>query len=152
MPSSVEFSRRRALTTITSMGIGSAVFQRALATTVSQQRAISKEMIQQAEWVAGINLDDDQRNQLSESIDGVLRHQARIRSVPLEHQTIPSVVFDPTIGDPDAAIEALDRPEWLRVVTPAPAQPSPPASSNDLSFLSINELGQLLRSGSLSSS
>ena len=43
------------LKSLAAAGVGTAVFQRALAADAEQAATITAEMIQQAEWVAGIN-------------------------------------------------------------------------------------------------
>src|SRR5262245_54787101 len=53
--------RRLVLKTLTGLGVGSAVFQRALAAQADGSTAVTAEMIQQAEWIAGIELNPEDR-------------------------------------------------------------------------------------------
>jgi Asp-tRNA(Asn)/Glu-tRNA(Gln) amidotransferase A subunit family amidase len=139
------------MTAIAAAGIGSTALQRAVASAVSQQQALTDAMIRDAEWVAGITLDDEQRQRLSSGVNGVLRHRANFRSVKLDHATLPSLRFDPEIGDPAASIAALDRPDWLRTAGGQVTSEQPLDFDGDPSFLSIAALGRLLRNGELTS-
>ena len=54
-------TRRRVLKALTGLGIGTAVFQRAVAAEAKDKHEITAEMLQQAEWIAGIELHEDDR-------------------------------------------------------------------------------------------
>jgi hypothetical protein len=55
-------TRRRALSLLGAAGIGTAAFQRALAAGAEGKRTVTRAMIADAEWVAGIKLSDQQRS------------------------------------------------------------------------------------------
>ena len=50
----VDERRRRLLKTVSLAGVGSAVFGRALVTLAGEDHEVTKQMIRQAEWVAGV--------------------------------------------------------------------------------------------------
>ena len=54
-------SRRHLFKTLAALGVGTTVFQRAVAAQAPKAGAVTAEMIQQAEWIAGIKLTDDER-------------------------------------------------------------------------------------------
>ena len=58
-------NRRDALSILGTAGIGTAVFQRALAAN-AEDSPVSREMVANAEWVAGIKLTDPQREAVVE--------------------------------------------------------------------------------------
>ena len=62
-------TRRRVLVALSSLGIGTAAFQRALAWQAEQSNKVTPELIQQAEWVAGITLSDDDRKAVAQSVE-----------------------------------------------------------------------------------
>ena len=53
--------RRTVLAGLTGLGVGTATFRRALAAQAAQAGAVTPEMIKQAEWVAGLELTEDER-------------------------------------------------------------------------------------------
>ena len=57
----VPLDRRKVLAILAGLGVGTAVFQRALAAQVEVAGQITPLMVQQAEWVAGIELTEDDR-------------------------------------------------------------------------------------------
>ena len=67
-------SRRRALQSLTALGVGTAVFRRALAQQASDQATVTPEMIQQAEWVAGVELTDEERESTARALTRSLWH------------------------------------------------------------------------------
>ncbi len=53
--------RRTVLKALAGLGVGSAVFQRALAARAAEAGKISPAMIQDAEWITGLTLTEEQR-------------------------------------------------------------------------------------------
>ncbi len=62
------YPRRAVLKTLTAIGVGSAVFQRALAQQVAEKGEITAEMIRQAEWITGLELSDEQRDATAKAL------------------------------------------------------------------------------------
>ena len=64
MPADV--SRRELFAAAAAVGVGGVTFQRAVAATAAQPKveAVTAEMVQGAEWVAGIALTDAERKEL----------------------------------------------------------------------------------------
>ena len=54
-------SRRGVLKVLGGLGVGTAAFQRALAAQVQEAGAITPEMIQKSEWIAGLELTEEER-------------------------------------------------------------------------------------------
>lgn len=92
---STSISRRRVLQSITASGIGTLAFGRALAVQVAGQGDVTAEMVQQAEWISGITLDDDQREEVARAVAGDLSDAAQLRQVPVDVDTVPALVFRP---------------------------------------------------------
>ncbi len=88
-------TRRAALQRLTALGIGTAAFQRALAAQVEGRTEVSQEMIAQAEWVAGIELDDDEREDIANSLARNLSAARRLRELPVDADQVPALVFRP---------------------------------------------------------
>ncbi|HIE98602.1 MAG TPA: amidase [Fuerstia sp.] len=142
-------NRRQVLRVLAATGIGTAAFRRAVAQTVEQTDSIDAESIRDAEWVAGIELTDEERETAAKSVQGVLRKCEQMRAVTVEYDTLPAIRFDPEMFESQSRVRVNERPEWLSPFTLASPKKLDPNES--LSFRSIRELGTALRAGQISS-
>lgn len=141
-------TRRRALTILGAAGIGTGVFQRALAAKAAEG-PVSAQMIADAEWVAGIELTAAQREAAANRLNEHRESTKRIRAIELDNSQHPGLVFTPLTSP-------ASRPDprgYQAVATPMPVprEPARPSSDEDLAFASIRHLGILLRSRKISS-
>ena len=60
-PTPADLTRRGLFEVLAAAGVGTAVFQRAVAAQTEKAPAVTPEMIEQAEWVAGLKLSPDER-------------------------------------------------------------------------------------------
>lgn len=88
-------SRRRLLQALSAVSVGSLAFQRTLAAQVAEKGALTAEMIQQAEWVADLELTDEERQAVAKSLGGILESAASIRKLTIDADTPPAQVFRP---------------------------------------------------------
>ncbi len=73
-------TRRAVLTTLSSLGIGTTVFQRAVADEASKSDdALTLDQIKSSEWVAGIELTDEQRTALQSELEKVRKEGKTFR-------------------------------------------------------------------------
>ena len=141
-------TRRDVLSALTTLGVGTVAFQRCLAQDATDQGTITDEMIGDAEWVAGIDLTEEQRGETAQAVEGVLDKRRQIREVAVGYDVLPAIRFDPEMYGPVHRSRSLEKPA---AVTPAePALATVPEFDGDVSFRSIRELGTLLRSGKVS--
>ena len=77
--------RRRVLKVLTGLGVGSAVFRRALAAQAEESTTITSEMIQQAEWIAGIELKPEDRTSTPRALTLAVKGFEQLRAVKLEN-------------------------------------------------------------------
>ncbi len=139
-------TRRRLLQALAALGIGSAVFQRALATAADEAKTVTVEMIQQAEWIAGLNLSDDDRETLADSLNRQQRRFEEMRAVQLPHEVPPAISFNPAPWLPPSC-----EPIRRGVEPIGRAAPKKPDAGEDLAFLPITSLAALIRTRQLSS-
>jgi hypothetical protein len=85
-------TRRRALSILGGAGIGTAVFQRALAAKVGG-RAVSPEMVAEAEWIAGITLTPAQREAAARHLNKYRESLKRIRAIDLDNSQPSALIF-----------------------------------------------------------
>lgn len=138
--------RRQALRTLSGLGIGTAVFHRALAAAAQEGKSLDRDAVAHAEWVAGITLNDDQRDAVAKSLADKDEGREQILQLQLDSFDTPATLFR-VASDPPALAKPL-----VRNVPPLQADaPQRPASDEELAFLSVAELGLLLRSKQVTS-
>jgi Asp-tRNA(Asn)/Glu-tRNA(Gln) amidotransferase A subunit family amidase len=144
--SSLNATRRRFLQMAAVTGIGGTTFQRALAAQPQQGQGVTAEMIQQAEWIAGVTLNDDDRKKLVESMRRQQQGFAAMREVKLPNHVPPAFSFNPTPELPPALPEKRVPAEPIAALSP-----NKPESPDDLAFLPLTSLCRLVRERKVSS-
>jgi Asp-tRNA(Asn)/Glu-tRNA(Gln) amidotransferase A subunit family amidase len=139
-------TRRQLLKLLAGLGIGSAVFQRALAAEAQKAADLTPEMIQQAEWIAGITLSPEDRKALVSSLKNLLRGFQALRRVQLDNSVPPALTFQPAPWQEPGRARQRDAVE--PTVLSAPQRPS---SDDGLAFLPVTALAALLRTRRVSS-
>jgi Asp-tRNA(Asn)/Glu-tRNA(Gln) amidotransferase A subunit family amidase len=140
-------SRRHVLKALAALGVGSAVFQRAVAAQAEQQpTGVTAEMIKQAEWIAGLSLTDDQRKATAGRVNAALRGYETLRKIPLDNGVPPALAFNPAPWLPPPS-----EPARTVVELTENAAPKKPATADELAFLPVTELAALVRTRQVSS-
>jgi Asp-tRNA(Asn)/Glu-tRNA(Gln) amidotransferase A subunit family amidase len=139
---SLSLDRRRVLAALATVGVGSAAWQRALAQQVAADGQLTLEMLEQAEWIAGLAMTPEQREAIRDRVQRQLDQLKELRAISVPHEVPPAVQFSvlgahrqhdqtPTLDRSAQAIESMagERPN----------------SDRDLAFLPVTELAALLR-------
>jgi Amidase len=140
--------RRRVLKVLGSLGVGSAVFRRALAAQVQETGMVTPEMVQQAEWVAGLQLKPEDREAAARGLKQALDGFKKLRAVTLDNSVPPAVLFNPApcnLTQPSAT-----RSRSASGTYPETA-PQRPATDEDLAFLPVAQLAALIRARQVTS-
>lgn len=138
-------NRRSALALLGSLGIGSTIFQRALAAHAIQGE-ITSQMIKDAEWVAGIELTDEQRTAVARQLDRSRFGREALQAIPLDNADLPGLIFKP-FASPHSAPD----PRSHQKAAFTPTESFEPQSDEEISFATIRQLGDLLRRRKISS-
>ncbi|HTK75391.1 MAG TPA: amidase [Gemmataceae bacterium] len=141
-------TRRQLMKTVAAVGVGTAVFQRALVAQAQQQpqSGVTAEMIKQAEWISGIKLSDTDRERLAQGLGQTIRSFEQLRGIKLDNGVVPAVNFHPAPwqrpngNEPRGSVEAT-----------AKDPPKRPDSADDLAFLPLTALAGLVRTKQVSS-
>jgi Asp-tRNA(Asn)/Glu-tRNA(Gln) amidotransferase A subunit family amidase len=142
-------TRRQILKSLAAAGVGTNVFQRALAADAENAGDVTAEMIQQAEWVAGIKLSESERKDLVKTLTQLVKDVRAVRAAKVGYDVPPALVFDPAPWLPETG---RLRDPGRRVVEPiSAAVPKKPESNDDLSFLPVTALSALVRSRQVTS-
>jgi Asp-tRNA(Asn)/Glu-tRNA(Gln) amidotransferase A subunit family amidase len=140
----IGWPRRELLKYLAVSGAASAVFGRALVTLAEDKPAVTSEMIEHAEWIAGLKLDDGKRKLMIEGLNDTLKDYARLRALSIDNGVAPAIVFDPA---------PMSEPGGGRGQVSAPFRDGAarPVDDEDLSFAPVAELSSLIRSRRISS-
>lgn len=138
--------RRKVLQVISSLGVGSAVFGRALVVLAAEQPKVSEEMIRQAEWVSGLQFTDAKRKLMLKGVNEALAGYAKLRAIEIDNSVPPALWFRPAPGSGAPSRGPRGDVEWN-----ASAAARRPSSMEDLAFAPLAELASLIRRREISS-
>ena len=137
--------RRQILKVLAAAGVGSAAFGRALVVLAADAPKVTEPMVEQAEWISGIKLTDDQRKLALEGLSDADAGYEKMRAVPLPNSVPPAFTFDPARGI------ATPRPSAPRPSAPK-LRPRPlPTSRTEIAFSPVGVLAEWVRSKAISS-
>src|SRR5580700_8175343 len=85
--------RRTLLKSLAFLGVGTSTFRRALAAQAAQAGTVTTEMIKQSEWIAGLELTQDERTSTARTIARSLRSFADLRKVDVGYDIPPALTF-----------------------------------------------------------
>jgi Asp-tRNA(Asn)/Glu-tRNA(Gln) amidotransferase A subunit family amidase len=132
--------RRAVLRALAALGVGTATFRRAVAAQAEGAGKVTPEMIKQAEWIAGLELSDEERAGTARAVQRSLGSFEALRKVEVGYDVPPSLAFLPAPG--------LRTAEAVRRNRAEPAEwraPKRPDSDEALAFLPVTELSALVR-------
>src|SRR3954452_15978004 len=87
------FNRRQMLRALAGLGVGTAAFQRAVAWQAGQSGKVTPELIEQAEWIAGITLTEEERKAIATTVERDQRRFETLRKVELTNSLPPAMAF-----------------------------------------------------------
>ncbi len=151
-------TRRKALGVLGATGIVSPVFVRAVAALAHGKAQVTAEMIHQAEWISGLEFDPAERQMMVKGLNGEVEDFEKLRAVHLENGVYPAMLFNPHLpltadsaespaGDPPAESLAAS-PDRKAMQRGAAVRPK---SAEELAFLPVYKLSELLRTRKVSS-
>jgi Asp-tRNA(Asn)/Glu-tRNA(Gln) amidotransferase A subunit family amidase len=127
------------------LGVGTAAFRRALAAQAAQAGQVTPEMIRQAEWIAALELTEEERKSTAGSVARSLRSFAELRKVDVGYDVPPALTFFPTPPRPASGIRRNQAvPSDTRLIRR-------PDSAEELAFLPVAKLAGLIHSRQVSS-
>ncbi|HUG66122.1 MAG TPA: amidase [Pirellulaceae bacterium] len=137
--------RRALLASLAGLGTGMVTFRRALAQQASQSLVVTPEMIRQSEWVAGLELAEEERTAVAGRVQSALQRFEEMRKVEVGYDVPPAVLFNaaPTMRHDDS----IDR----STVHANAGNVNKPAGDEAVAFLSVNEVATLIRTKQVSS-
>jgi Asp-tRNA(Asn)/Glu-tRNA(Gln) amidotransferase A subunit family amidase len=134
------YDRRRFLGYFSAMGLGATLLPGVLWAKVAEGAEITPATIACAEEIAGVKFTDEQRQQM---VDGLKDQDAQIEQlhkIPLDNTVPPALLFDPV--PPGATLELPARHATVRSKVATRAVPH---DLEELAFLPVTELSELIR-------
>jgi len=146
-PDGVPLRRRAFLSSLAALGVGTATFRRALAAQAAgPPTAVTPEMIKQAEWIAGLELTDAEREGTARALRRSLSSFEALRKVEVADDVPPALAFHPA-----PAVRPAEGVRRNRAVATESSPPRRPDSDEALAFLPVTELSALVRDRRVSS-
>ncbi len=138
-------NRRKMLSVLAATGIGSAVFHRAVVALADETKELSIANLQQAEWITGVKLSDEDRTEILKSIESNQKQNELLRKVELTYDIAPAIHFSTVARD-------QARANVNRNVNPVESAVGKlPETDEEIAFLPVTELSALIRNRMLSS-
>ena len=137
--------RRAVLKALAGLGVGSATFHRALAAQTVDAGKVTPDMIKQAEWIAGLDLTEEERKETAAAVQRSLGQFEALRKVEVAYDVPPALAFVPAPGLRPA--EGVRRNQAAPIESRAPIRPD---SNEALAFLPVTELAALIRTRQVS--
>ncbi|MCH7908532.1 MAG: amidase [Candidatus Hydrogenedentes bacterium] len=140
--------RRRFLAWCTSIGVGTTLFPGVLWTRMAaaQSENITKEMVAEAEKLAGLEFTDSERESIAKRLRSQIKDYDRLREVALSNDVPPAIQFDPVL--PGMNITVPDRPAKRSDVTLTPI----PKNLDELAFWPVTHLAKAIETRQITSS
>mgnify|MGYP002626263917 FL=1 len=118
----------------------------AIAARAAEAGRVTPEMLQQAQWISGIQLTDEQLEEVADAAQRSLRSIRAMRKVDVDYDVLPATFFHPAPHSPPTANVRTGK-----VALREAAPPKLPASHEDIAFLPVTELAALLQARKLTS-
>lgn len=134
-------SRRRFFGVLAALGVGATALPGALWAHLQAEGDLDTEAIAAAERVAGLELTPEEREMLLEGVSEYRDAYRAVRELQLGNDVPPALVFDPVIPGVNPWVPGPER-------VPRTSRRSPvdlPSDEDDVAFLSVADLGDLLR-------
>src|SRR5438309_389062 len=90
-----DLSRRELFQALAVAGVGTEVFQRAVAASADRTTTITPQLIERAEWVAGLELNEEDRKTVAGILNNWHASFRKLREVPLDNSVPPALAFHP---------------------------------------------------------
>ena len=146
-------SRRDLLAAVAALGIGSTTFRRAIAAEARAEPMgpVTPDMVKNAEWIAGIELTEDQRKQVAAAMTRALLDFAAMHKFDVPNSVPPCIHFMPEFA-PRPAQPAPPNPRPIEIrYGPPEVEENRPAKDDDLAFVPLAKLANLVRRKKVSS-
>ncbi|RMF57439.1 MAG: amidase [Calditrichaeota bacterium] len=141
------FTRRAFLNVFAGLGLSSTLLPATLWAKLQEKKAqkVTKEMLVDAEKVAGLQFTDEERELMLEGVNEFLENYDKIHQVPLDNSVPPALQFNPIL--PGMTFDKEERP--LKVS--AAKKVKVPKNLEQVAFWPVTDLAQLIKTRQVTS-
>lgn len=136
--------RRGLIGYFSAVGLGGTLLPGVLWAKMQEAGEVTKDMLVDAEKVAGLEFSDEEREMMLSGLNSNLEAYAAIREVPIPNSVPPAVIFDPVL--PWHELPTEEKP--FRMTRAAVERP---ADLEQVAFWPVTHLSALIRSGQVTS-
>jgi hypothetical protein len=137
--------RRSFMAYFSAVGLAGTLLPGVLWAKVQEASTLSKEVLAEAEKVAGLDFTDAEREMMLQGLERNLRAYEALREIPVPNEVPPAVTFDPMLpGRPYPTEVRPFRMSRERGV-------ERPARLEEVAFWPVTKLSELVRTGQVSS-
>lgn len=143
-----QLTRRKFFGYFSGIGISSTLFPKILWSKLQDKEEvpeITKEMIQQAEKLAGLEFTNEERDMMLDGVNDYLKAYETLHSISIDNSVPPAIHFNPII--PGLSFNTERKPFTMSKIDIS----NPPVSEEDLAFLPVTHLAQLIKNRKISS-
>ncbi|MHC4633113.1 MAG: amidase, partial [Planctomycetota bacterium] len=143
----MQLARRSFLGYFSGLGLSATVLPGVLWAKMQAEEVteVTKEMLQAAEQIAGLQFDDRERDLMVEGLNKHLQRYEKMREVPLDNSVAPAVQFNPVV------LGTTFEKKQLPIKASKPPKAKRPSDIEELSFWTITNLAGLIKSRKVSS-
>ena len=136
------YDRRAFMAYFSTLGLSTTLLPGVLWAQVQQQQAspITKEMVADAEAIAGLSFTDEQRTAIAQGLGQLHNETAQLHKEPLDMSVFPAIVFDPV--PPGRKLAPKSKTMMQRGKVPVMARPT---SIEELAYAQVSQLSELVR-------
>ena len=139
------YDRRAFMTYFTTAGLSTTLLPGVLWARLQQQQdTITKEMVKDAEAVAGLSFTDTEREAIVRGVNSNARAYAQLRTADLPNSVLPAIQFDPVL--PSMTLPGVRKPVRFSKA----GKIARPKNVEDVAFYSVLSLAELIRTRQLS--
>ncbi len=140
-------TRKAFLAYFSAAGLGATLLPGTLWAEMSRRQAteVSAEMVRDAGWVAGMELTDEQAQEMAAGVNRNLGNQAELWETPFDNSVGPPIYFSPLV--PGMIVDREARPFRISDTSGL----SRPADLEEVAFWPLGSLGELVRTRQVSS-
>lgn len=142
----IKYDRREFMTYFAGAGLGSTLFPGVLWAKVSAGAEITAATIAQAEEVAGLSFEPEEREMMVENLRTQAQRIAALHEIRLDNSVSPAIVFNPLPPGKTVAPDRRRPPVRSRASRPAVR-----GNLEDLAFAPVTVLSELIRTRKVSS-
>jgi Asp-tRNA(Asn)/Glu-tRNA(Gln) amidotransferase A subunit family amidase len=139
MATPAALDRRVFLAYCSGLGLGGTLFPGVLWAGLQHATAVTKDLLDEAEKVAGLEFTDAERELMLEDLNDNLEGYQRLRAIGIGNEVRPALSFDPAV--PASALPRDRRP----LVASRPANVRRPENLEAAAFWSVAALAELIR-------